>query len=276
MMLDSIIPCDKSNKDDDQIHHWSIKEIGFDVQYKDSFYGTRIYSDLGKLRGVIKPLHDPIKGVSADSCCFREGDLVEVLYGGKIVVGVITRLPDSPKVVEGKNVFWKENPLRDLKGNEYSPYCAEGDNAYIVRFNKKEYNYSTFPECLLFKLKFKIKKKDDAILNNIRNYFLGIFEKYDISSYSSKYDLELNKFMLDIIKEPHIVIYCGYDYLLVSLDSLEIIAGNRKNFAMREVGKIMKIISKNHSMFQERFAVMREEYKRFNLTDENEKSDRRI
>lgn len=163
VMLDSIIPCDKSNKDDDQIHHWSIKEIGLDVQYKDSFYDKRIYSDLGKLRGVIKPPRDPFKGVSADSCCFREGDLVEVLYGGKIVVGVITGLPDSPKVVEEKNAFGKENPLRDLEGNEYSPYCAEGDNAYIVRFNKKEYDYSTFPECLLFKPKMNLPAASSGV-----------------------------------------------------------------------------------------------------------------
>ncbi|MGC8491931.1 MAG: hypothetical protein ACP5SH_09360 [Syntrophobacteraceae bacterium] len=69
-------------------------------------------------------------------------------------------------------------------------------------------------------------------------------------------NIELNSFLLEKIGEPHVVVFNHWDYLVVSIESLEVLRGKFGKFRQEEVKKAMHYIGEHRQELQKGFEEM--------------------
>ena len=269
-MREWIRPCPENQDEDyDIIHSFSIQELGIDVPYHGSLndeYDERIYHDRGKLYGIVKNFREHFSGTDPEDCRFKKGDLVEFLMGSKLQIGIVASLPLSPDKVSKHNILSQRlydegKGITDLDGNQIPLFCDQSDNTYGIYYGRGSSMDADLQEAGLFRPKFPISARIRRRLDVKRRYENGIHTRINKINTENKYGIELNGFMLDKFKEPHVVIFDDDYHLVISLDSYKILKGNQEKFDKDEINRMVKLIKANEEILKSKFWEMVEKCK---------------
>jgi hypothetical protein len=124
-------------------------------------YSNLYYSDLGAFLGMCSDLDYEIDFSGDDNPPYKMGQVVEVLYGNVIKLGVICALPPSKIYVKNYNKKHKN------KSNKKSYAMKQDDNVYLVCFDLiDDHDHPKAP-------KIRLPKK----INGQNNKFKKIYNK---------------------------------------------------------------------------------------------------
>ena len=232
------------------VHSFAVCEIELDVGPKE--WGTRhvrIYDSKG-IRYVTDSSFsdDPFAGREASECRFQPGDFVEFIsYRNKLEIGIVVCLPLSPDKVNEINLRFENMREKNLviktkEGESIIMVCDQSDDTYLVDHSADDFTHDHLPECRLFKPKFTI---DDTTKKQLQEKFRLSHGTYKVyigwvhrpEELKDLFPVELNDYMLDIIKEPHVAIRGTWRHLLISLLNFKAIKGDMDDFLAIEVQK---------------------------------------
>lgn len=153
-----------------------IKEIPFnaDLWWQDDSQRTRTYLEDGtflaetKVSSIESPNYvrgcEPFKGRTAEECCFKVGDLVEVLSGDTVSLEIVDSLPPSPERIE--QIYHRTREDFQNMGIEitYDEMCwrlDHTDDSYITLDGDEGYmpNHSHPAVVALFPVRQKVSKR---------------------------------------------------------------------------------------------------------------------
>ena len=266
-MKNLIKPCPENQDEDyEVIHSFSVEEIGIDVPDRDSYYDELIYNDRGNLYGIVKNPKEHFSGTAPEDCKFKKGDFVEFSRGNKLEIGIVAGLPLSPDRVSNANakaqkMYDEGTSFKDLGGNPYLVFCDQSDNWYAIYYGRNNIADIDLPEPRLFRPRFPVKARIRRRLHAKYKFETGIYTSLDTRTKGYAYGLELNRFMLNIFKEPHVVIFDDWSHLVISLVSYKILKGDPEKFDKSEINRMIKLIKANEEDLISGFRRMVEKYK---------------
>lgn len=265
-MEERIKAADLGSSARERFHSWSIQEIGIDVPYWHSFYDEHIYDGVGNFRGTVREGTEPFGGVDQKDCRFGVTDLVEFICGGKVLIGVVSALPPDRSFIEQATARLKQSHEersgpRERGEVQSVTFLDQTDNSYRVLFGSSTCHHDHLPEARLFHPSFRISRRKQDQLHEWVRYEQEVFRRFNEFGGGLRntwLEVQLNSFVSGKIEEPHVVVSSGYDYLVLSIETLKTLHGKPNRFKPEDIEAAKNFVRANTPMLRKGFLEMLE------------------
>lgn len=240
---------------------FEIREIRLDVEADQALLFSRVYDHSGNLIGCENEReNEPFFGRRPEECRFKEGELVQFVYNGRLQIGMVRDLPPTPEEIEEQNRFWRAHPLeyksKSGRIKKLIPFADQSDDTYTVLYDMDDFSHDHVPEHRLSRPEGPVDNTVKERLGERYRYDKGVFIVFGKEETGLEYGIELNDYLVAEIPEPHVIVYDYYAHLVISMESFRVLKGDLQELDEDKVARAIRFIQENLDLLREQFREM--------------------